>query len=174
MKLVSIPSPAISLNPSVSTTGSAGSPGLLLQSIPMAFPGAASPDMACRSCAHADRRLPSSMLSSSPLFVMAAPPSFTMHRTGRGVAGLRCSVAASAMGSGGRRKKFEGGHTCARPQPTSTADRDAALNQSNLAPGNGGEQWPAEIRRDLELASGAEEEKPEGGEPGEGRDGPAG
>jgi hypothetical protein len=64
--------------------------------------------------------------------------------------------------------------TCARPQPTSTADRDAALNQSNLAPGNGGEQWPAEIRRDLELASGAEEEKPEGGEPGEGRDGPAG
>ncbi|XP_047079583.1 isopentenyl phosphate kinase-like [Lolium rigidum] len=47
-----------------------------ISSIPMTFSGVAAPDpdMACRSCAHVDRRLPSSMLCSSPLFVMAAPP----------------------------------------------------------------------------------------------------
>jgi hypothetical protein len=77
MKLVSSPSPAIPAIHSASTAGSAGSPCLLLQSIPRTFSGAPSPsdsDMACRSCAHADRRLSSLMLSSSPLFVIAAPP----------------------------------------------------------------------------------------------------
>lgn len=77
MKLVSIPSPDIPAIRSESTAGSAGSPSLLLQSIPGTFSGEPSPsdsDMACRSCAHADRRLSSLMLSSSPLFVIAAPP----------------------------------------------------------------------------------------------------
>uniref|UniRef100_A0A0E0N2V7 Uncharacterized protein n=1 Tax=Oryza rufipogon TaxID=4529 RepID=A0A0E0N2V7_ORYRU len=73
-KLESSPKPPISDKPSTSTTGPVGSPGRLLQSIPTTFPAAPPWDMACRSCAHADRKLAASMLSSSPLFVMAAPP----------------------------------------------------------------------------------------------------
>jgi hypothetical protein len=76
-KLVSSPSLAIPAIHSASTAGSTGSPGFLLQSIPRTFSMAPSPsdsDMACRSCAHADRRFSSLMLSSSPLLVIAAPP----------------------------------------------------------------------------------------------------
>jgi hypothetical protein len=82
MKLVSRPSPVIPAIHSVSTAGSDGSPGFLLQSILRTFSIAPSPlasDMACRSCAHANRRFSSLMLSSSPLLVIAAPPASPHH-----------------------------------------------------------------------------------------------